>query len=106
MEKNTITYKQFSFNGLKHHLNFTKEYFENKKLQFDTNSGLIELLCELKTTGNNITDIYTGILSIQNLFKEISYNLKQSNYFEYNEFIKLFIHNDYFKIEIPVVQYG
>lgn len=100
MNKNNVLYKYFSFNGLKHHLNFTKEYFENKRFLFGANSASRDFLDELKTVGTNITDIYIGLMSIRNIFDEISCNLKYNNHYDYSEFIKLFINSDYHKIEI------
>lgn len=100
MDKKNSLHKNFSFNFLKHHLLSVKKYFGQEKFQTAPNSAVKKLVLEFKTIGNNITDIYTGSMSIQNIFKEISYNLKSQNQYEFNEFTKLFLKNEYFKIKL------
>lgn len=93
-------HNNFSFNGLKHHLIYSKEHILNKRTVSLSKETVNFLAKELKSIGNNITDIYIENLSVFNILNEIYFKLKESSFFEYNNFIKLFNKKDYFIIEI------
>jgi hypothetical protein len=58
------------FNPLKHHLNFIREYIEHKAgnpEDYDKNI----FLKEIKHLGTSVMDIYNGLLSVENISKEV-----------------------------------
>jgi len=58
------------FNPLKHYLPFIREFVSSRTLAIN-DPGLKELTRELKHIGTCVMDIYTGELSLKNIFTEI-----------------------------------
>jgi hypothetical protein len=65
----------FLFNPLKHHLGFIKEFII-KRIEDESNSDTKHVIRELKHLGTSVTDVYTGSLSIVNIYREIEDFLK------------------------------
>jgi hypothetical protein len=67
----------FLFNPLKHHLGFIKEFIN---LNIDKlESDFLSLTKDLKHLGRSVMDIYTGSLSIRNIYSEVEEFLKKKN---------------------------
>lgn len=63
------------FNPLKHYLTFIREFVSNHSLTMK-NSGIKDLSIELKHLGTSVMDIYTGELSLEQIFTEFMEFLK------------------------------
>ncbi len=59
----------FLFNPLKHHLGFIKEFasLKSERSDFEINA----LIRELKHIGSSVMDVYTGSLSISEIYNEV-----------------------------------
>jgi len=66
------------FNPLKHYLPFIRN-FVNNHMSDTKDPGLKELTRELKHLGTCVMDIYTGELSQENIFREITEFLRTNN---------------------------
>ena len=66
------------FNPLKHYLPFIRN-FVNNRMSDTKDPGLKELTRELKHLGTCVMDIYTGELSQENIFREITEFLRTNN---------------------------
>jgi hypothetical protein len=64
------------FNPLKHHLGFIKEYISDKT---NTQTDSQAVLKDLKHLGGSLMDVYSGILSPDNIACEINNFLKSNN---------------------------
>lgn len=60
----------FQFNPLKHHLLFIKEIL-SLKLEEGINLNVKNLVRELRHIGTSVMDIYTGDLSVDEIFEEV-----------------------------------
>jgi hypothetical protein len=67
----------FLFNPLKHHLGFIREFI-NLKID-ESNTDINTLTRELKHLGTSVMDVYTGPLSIINIYTEVEEFLKQKD---------------------------
>jgi hypothetical protein len=90
----------FSFNYLKHHLNQTIEYYNGRNISFSSKKDIKITINELKSLGDNITDIYTGFLTNYCLLHEITNKLKECECYDYIDFRKQFKSRDYFKVNV------
>lgn len=68
----------FLFNPLKHHLGFIREFI-TLKTEDGSNTDNKNLIKELKHLGTSVIDVYTGSLTINNIFKEVEESLKQKD---------------------------
>lgn len=75
------------FNPLKHYLPFIREFVRGQALYIN-DSGIRELVRELKHLGNCVMDIYTGELSQESVFNEILDYLKTYKIVEKEPFEK------------------
>lgn len=67
----------FVFNPIKHHLGFIKEFiYQNVD---HSGSDIQRLTRDLKHIGTSVMDIYTGAMSIRNIFAEAEELLRQKN---------------------------
>ncbi|OFY68224.1 MAG: hypothetical protein A2V64_11980 [Bacteroidetes bacterium RBG_13_43_22] len=61
----------FQFNPLKHHLSFIRGFISNK-LSEEERIDIKALVKELKHIGTSVMDVYTGILSVNQICDEVS----------------------------------
>ena len=89
-EKNTIP---VTFNTYKHHFLFLTEKIENwKNAEWDQTSN------ELLSIGENLADLYTGNLSVDNIFGESYAFFNNKNISNNNDFLKWLAPLEYRKI--------
>jgi hypothetical protein len=76
----------FLFNPLKHHLGYIREYAGSRAgsvsgsivLTHDYNSSFVrEIIKELKHLGTSVMDVYTGMLSVEDICRECEFCLKE-----------------------------
>jgi hypothetical protein len=66
------------FNPLKHHLGFIREYIiDNQKA--DKQTDKLSIIRDLRHLGGSLMDVYSGLLTPDNLFHEINKFLKANN---------------------------
>lgn len=68
----------FLFNPLKHHLEFIKEFLD-LRVDDDSDDDLKNLLKELKHLGTSVMDVYTGSISVNNVYCEVRDFLKMKD---------------------------
>jgi hypothetical protein len=75
----------FQFNPLKHHLSFIRGFISNK-LSEETETDIKALVKELKHIGTSVMDVYTGMLSVNEICDEVSGFLASKRATEFNVF--------------------
>lgn len=60
----------FQFNPLKHHLGYIREFI-SEKVTYEKNQNIDKLVSELRRIGTSVMDIYTGMLSINEITAEL-----------------------------------
>jgi len=75
----------FLFNPLKHHLGFIKD-FMNIKTEGGPESNIKDIIKELKHLGNSVMDVYSGLLSVIDICKEMKDFLSENNILQSEQF--------------------
>jgi len=88
-----------SFDALKHHLQYARHIIVNHS-EITTEKDLDAILVKIKQTGNNVMDLYIGNMTVEEISKDIIFQLNSFQVADKNDFIKWLGSSGYKTLEL------